>query len=123
MRLTTMGVDLETKQASLIPMSSFIGKLGHWAQLNTEALCSLTYVTQLVELVRFSFVMTCNQAENLNFLVKLEQGNLDVFGYTRKFNDYHSFWKTKMSGKFATYLYITLKHNCYKCIAQRPSSL
>ncbi len=29
MRLTTMGVDLETKQASLILMSSFTGKLRH----------------------------------------------------------------------------------------------
>ena len=45
MRLTTMRVDLETKQASLILMSSFIGKLGHWAQQNTEALYSLISVT------------------------------------------------------------------------------
>jgi hypothetical protein len=29
MRLASMGVDPETKQASLIFMSSFIGKLGH----------------------------------------------------------------------------------------------
>jgi hypothetical protein len=45
MRLTRMGVDLATKQASLILMSSFTGKLGHWAQQNTEALYSLTFVT------------------------------------------------------------------------------
>ena len=32
MRLKTMGVDPKTKQASLILMSSFAGKLGHWAQ-------------------------------------------------------------------------------------------
>jgi hypothetical protein len=32
MILTTMGVDPETKQASLILVSSFTGKLGHWAQ-------------------------------------------------------------------------------------------
>jgi hypothetical protein len=38
MRLTTMGVDPTTKQASLIFMSSFTGKLGRWAQQNTEAL-------------------------------------------------------------------------------------
>ena len=56
MRLTTMGVDPETKQASLILMSSFNGKLGHWAQHNTEALYSLTFVTQFVDLVRSSFV-------------------------------------------------------------------
>ena len=31
MRLTTMGVDSETKQASLILMPSFIGRLRHWA--------------------------------------------------------------------------------------------
>ena len=35
MRLTPMDVDLETKQASIIIMSSFTGKLGHWAQHNT----------------------------------------------------------------------------------------
>jgi hypothetical protein len=28
-KLTTMGVDLDTRQASLIIMSSFTGKLGH----------------------------------------------------------------------------------------------
>jgi len=41
MRLKTMGVDLETKQASLILMSSFTWKLGDWVQQNTEALYSL----------------------------------------------------------------------------------
>jgi hypothetical protein len=92
MRPTTMGVDPETKRASLILMSSFIGKLGHWAQQNTEAMYSLTYVTQLVEyLVRSSFVIKDYQAENLNLLVKLEQGNSDVPDYTRKFSDYYSF--------------------------------
>ena len=44
MRLTTMDVDPQTKQASLIRMSSLTGKLGHWAQHNIEALYSLTYV-------------------------------------------------------------------------------
>jgi hypothetical protein len=32
MRMTTMGVNPETKQASVILMISFTGKLGHWAQ-------------------------------------------------------------------------------------------
>jgi hypothetical protein len=32
MRLISMGVDPDTKQACLILMSSFTGKLGHWAQ-------------------------------------------------------------------------------------------
>jgi len=35
MRMTTMDVDPETKQASLILMSSFTGKLGHRAQQTT----------------------------------------------------------------------------------------
>jgi hypothetical protein len=47
------------------------------------------------------------QIENLNLLVKLEQGNSDVPDYIRKFNDYHSFMKSKISEKFGTYLYIT----------------
>ena len=52
MRLTAIGVDPETKQASLILMFSFTaGKLGHWAQHNIEALYGLTYVTQLVDLL------------------------------------------------------------------------
>ena len=75
MRLTSMGVDLETKQASLILMSSFTGKLGHWAQHNTEALYMLTSVTQLVDLLRSSFVIKDYQAKNLKLLVILEQGN------------------------------------------------
>ncbi len=66
MRLTTMGVNPETKQGILILMSSFVGKLGHWAQQNIEALYSLTFVTQLVDLVRSSFVIKDYQAENLN---------------------------------------------------------
>ena len=65
-------------------MSSFTGKLGHWARQNIEALYSLTSVTQLVDLVRSIFVIQDYQAENLNLLVKLEQGNSDVPDYTRK---------------------------------------
>jgi hypothetical protein len=86
MRMTSMGVDVDTKQASLIIMSPFTGKEGHWAQKNTEALYSLTSVNQLVDLVRSSFVIKDYQAQNLNLLVKLEQGNSDVPDYTRKFN-------------------------------------
>jgi hypothetical protein len=103
MRLTTMGDDHETKQASLILMSSFTGKLGHWAQQNTDDVYSLTSVTRLVDLVRSSFVIKDYQAENLNLLVKLEQGNSD---YTRKFNDDYSFWKPEVSEKIGSYLYI-----------------
>ena len=106
MRLTAMGVDLETKQDSLTLMSSFIGKLGHWAQQNIEALYSLTSVTQLLDLVRYSFVIKDYQSDNLNLLVELEQGNLDVPDYTRKFNDYYSFWKSEISEKIGIYLYI-----------------
>jgi hypothetical protein len=31
---------------------------------------------------------------------------LDISDYTRKFNDYHSFWKTEISEKLATYLFV-----------------
>jgi hypothetical protein len=92
-----MGVDPHSKHACLILMSSFIGKLGQWAQHNIEDLYSLTYVTQLVDLVRSSFVIKDYQAKNLNLFVKLEQDNSDVPDYTRKFNNYHSFWKTEIS--------------------------
>ena len=87
-----MGVDPGTKQASLIFMSSFTWKLVHWTRHNIEALHSLSYVTQIVDLVRYSFVIKYYQAQYLNLLlVKLEQGNLDIPNYTRKLNDYHSF--------------------------------
>ena len=56
-RLTIVGVNPETKQASLILMFSYIGKLGHWALQNIEALYSLTSVTQLVDLVGSNFVI------------------------------------------------------------------
>jgi len=105
-RLTSRSVDPETNQASLILMSFFTGKLGHWAQQNIEALYSLNYVTQLVDLVRSSFVIKDCQAKKMNLLVKLEQGNLDVPDYTRKLNDYYSFWKSEISEKAGIYLYI-----------------
>ena len=38
MRLTTMDVDHETKQASIILLFPFTGKWGHWAHQNNEAL-------------------------------------------------------------------------------------
>ena len=63
-------------------------------------------MTQLVDLVRSSFVIKDYQAEKLNLLVKLGQINSDVPDYIRKFNDYHSFWKSKISEKIGTYLYI-----------------
>jgi hypothetical protein len=80
-------------------MSSFTGKLGHWAQHNIGDSYNLTCVTQLVDLVRSSCVIKDYQAENLNLLVKMKQGNSDVPDYTRKFNDYHSFWKSEISEK------------------------
>jgi hypothetical protein len=67
---------------------------------------TLTSVTQLVDLVSSSFVLKYIQAESLNLLVKLEHGNLDIPDYTRKFNDYHSFWKSEVSQKIGTYLHI-----------------
>ncbi len=67
-------------------MSSFTGKLGHWAQQNTEALYGLTYVSRLVDLVRYRFVIKDYQAENLHLFIKLEQDNLDVPEYIKKFN-------------------------------------
>jgi hypothetical protein len=79
----------------------------HWAQQKSEAFYSLTSVTQLVDLVRFSFVIKYYQAENLNLLFKLEQGNLDSSNYTRKFNDIIvDFVKIKFLKKNTTYLYI-----------------
>jgi hypothetical protein len=82
MRLTSMGVDPETKQASFILVSSIIGKLGHWAHQNIEALYGLTSVTQLVDLVRSSFVIKDCQTENLNLLVKVDQRNSGGPDYT-----------------------------------------
>jgi len=106
MRLTSMDDDPETKQASLVLMSSFVGKLGHWVQQNIEVVYSLASAIQLVDLVRFGFVIEDCQVENSNLLVKSEQGNSDVPDYTRKFNDYHVFWKSEISKNFGTYLYI-----------------
>ncbi len=63
-------------------------------------------MNQLVDLVRSSFVIKDYHAENLNLLVKPEQGNSDVPEYTRKFNDCYNFWKPEVSEKFGTYLYI-----------------
>jgi hypothetical protein len=80
MRLASMSVDFETKQTSLIliHMSAFTWKSKRWTQHNIETLCSLTSLTHLVDLVRPSFVMKDYQVENLNLLINLEQGNLNI---------------------------------------------
>ena len=56
-KLTTMVVDPDTKQNSLILMSSFTVKPGHWEQKNIEFFNNLNSVTQLVDFVRSSFVV------------------------------------------------------------------
>jgi hypothetical protein len=105
-KLTAMGVDPDTKQASLILMSSFTGKLGHWAQQNTEVLYNLNSVSQLVDFVRSSFVVKDYQAEHLQLLIKCEQNGHDISEYIRKFNDSFSFWKSDISEKCAVYLFV-----------------
>jgi len=61
MRLASIGVDPETKQANLILMFSCTGKLEHLEQQsNTKALYSLNFVIQLVDLVRSGFVIKEN---------------------------------------------------------------
>jgi hypothetical protein len=89
-----MDVDPNTRQASLILMSSLTGKLGHWAHQNTEVLYNLKYVPQLVEFVRSSFVVKDYQAKHLQLLIKIEQTGIDISDYIRKFNDSYSFWKS-----------------------------
>jgi len=44
-KLTSMVVDPNTRQASLILMSSFTGKLGHWAHHNTDVLYNVNYMS------------------------------------------------------------------------------
>jgi hypothetical protein len=101
-----MGVDPDTRQASLILMSSFTGKLGHWAHQNAEVLYNLNSVSQLVDFVRSSFVVKDYQAEHLQLLIKCEQNGLDISEYIRKFNDSYSFWKSEISEKCAVYLFV-----------------
>ena len=105
-KLATMGVDPDTKQASLILMSFLTGKLGHWAHQNTEVLYYLSYVSQLVDFVRSKFVVTNYQAEHLQLLIKVEQSGLDISDYIRKFNDSYKFRKSEISEKFAVYLFV-----------------
>jgi len=102
-----MGVDPETKQASLILIISFTGKLGHWAKQNTEVLYSLNCVSQLVEFVRSGFVVKESQAEHLQLLIRKEQNGLDISDFIRKFNDSYSFWKSKISEKLVAYLFVS----------------
>jgi hypothetical protein len=75
-------------------MSSFTGKLGHWAHQNTVVLYNLNSVSQLVDFLRSSFVAKDYQAEHLQLFIKVEQNGLDISEYILKFNDSNSFWKS-----------------------------
>jgi hypothetical protein len=77
-KLRGMGIDLDTRLAGLILMSSFTGKFGQWAQQNTEVLYNLNSVSQLVELLRSGFVVKDYQAEHLQLLTKIEQNGLYI---------------------------------------------
>jgi hypothetical protein len=99
-KLTTMSVDHETKQANSILMFSFTGKLRHWAHQTTEILYNLHFVSQIVEFVRSSFVVKDHQAEPLQLLIKTKQNSVDILDDIRKFNDSYSFWKSEISEKF-----------------------
>ena len=101
-----MGVDPDTRQASLILMSSFTGKMGHWAHQNTKVLYILNFVSQLVDLVRSSFVVKDCKVKHLQLLIKCEQNGIDISEYIRKFNDSYSFWKSGISEKCVVYLFV-----------------
>jgi hypothetical protein len=90
-KLVAMGVDHDTRQPNLTLMSTFTGKLGHWAQQNTEVLYNLNSASQLVEFVRSSFVVKDYQAEHLQLLIKIEQNGLEISDYIRTFSDSYSF--------------------------------
>jgi hypothetical protein len=105
-KFTSMGIDPDTRQASLILMSSFTGKLGHWAHQNTEVLYNRNSVSQFVDFVRSSFVVKDYQAEHLQLLIKCEQNGPHHSEYIRKFNDSYSFWKSEISEKCAVYLFV-----------------
>jgi len=90
-KLTTMGFDPDTRQANLILMSSFTGKLGHWAQQNTEVLYNLNFVSQLVDFGRSRFVVKDCHNDYLQLLIKAEQNGLEISDYIHKFNDSYSF--------------------------------
>jgi hypothetical protein len=64
-KLIATSVDPKTQQANLILMSSFMGKLGQWAQQNTDVSYNLNSLSQLVELVRSRFVVKHYQVEHL----------------------------------------------------------
>jgi hypothetical protein len=87
-------------------MFSFTGKLGHWAQQNTEVLYNLNSVSQLVEFVRSSFVVENYQAEHLQLLIKTEQIGLEISDYIREFSYSYSFWNSEISEKCAVYLFV-----------------
>jgi hypothetical protein len=87
MKLISVGLDRDTKQASLVLMSSFTKTLGHRVQHDTKVLNNLIFLSLLVEFVRSSFVKKDCQFEHLQPFIKIEQGSLEILDYNRKFND------------------------------------
>jgi hypothetical protein len=105
MKLTTMGVDLEIKQAGLILMRIFMGKLQHRAQKNTEDLYNLSSVSQLVEFVRIIFVVKYCQAKHLHILIRIKPNRLLNPEHIRKFNNSYIFWKSEIYEEFLVYIF------------------
>ena len=106
LRIKGFGIDLDSREAVTVVVSSFTGHLGNWAANHDDEILKLESIDALNAYVRVNFSNEDLEGMNLYSLIKLDQYDKYLNEHTQEFNSFYSYWEEDISVKTATYLYI-----------------
>jgi len=86
-KLKGLNVDPYSKEAVTVGVSSFTGSLGNSAANQSYEICKLDSIDALTAYVRVSFSNKDLEGKNLYSLIKLNQRNKSLSGFTQEFNN------------------------------------
>ena len=100
------GVDLNSKEAATVVVSSFTGSLGNWVADRSDEIFKLDSIDALTAYVRVNFSNEDLEGKNLYSLIKLDQFDKSLHEYTQEFNNCYCYWEGGIYVKVAAYMYI-----------------
>ena len=107
-RLKTQGfgINPDSNEVVVVLVSSFIGKLGNWASDHSAEIYDLKTLDELINYVRVGFSIEDVEGKNFYSLIRVQQGDKSLIGYTQEFNRSYAYWKNSIDIKAAVYIYI-----------------
>jgi hypothetical protein len=106
LKVKGFGIDLNSKEAVTVVVSSFTGSLGNWAADHMDEIFKLDSIDAFTAYVRVSFSNEVLEGKNLYSLIKLDQIDKSLHEYTQELNSCYIYWKDDISVKVAAYVYI-----------------